>query len=280
MTAALTILAENKVGLGMGLIGEHGFCAHLEAGGRKILWDAGQGFCLPHNAPRLGVDLKKVDLIALSHGHFDHTGGLAHALAARGGGEVVCHPACFERKKARRNLFGRVVEVSIGMPASRSQLKELGGGFNFEEDSKELAPGVHFFTSIPMTNDYEEIEPGFFVDTPEGERPDTLPDDAALAVVTDKGVSVILGCAHRGIVNTLTHIQSRLACDGFYSVWGGTHMVDRTAEAVAAEIAALRELKVNMIATAHCTGFQNEMKLAEAFGERFAFACVGARAEL
>jgi 7,8-dihydropterin-6-yl-methyl-4-(beta-D-ribofuranosyl)aminobenzene 5'-phosphate synthase len=280
MTVRMTIIAENRVGLSKALIGEHGFCAYVETQGKRILWDTGQGSCIVKNPSFLGVDLKKIDLIALSHGHFDHTGGLEHALKTRGGCEVVCHPACFENKKAERELFGKTVEVPVGLPWSRERLESLGARFRLVEDSAEIYEGVHFFTGIPMATEFERIEKGFFVDDEDGRREDGLPDDAALAVVTDKGLSVILGCAHRGMINTIKHIKSRLGIHKVHSVWGGTHMIDRTAEEVEATIDALSGLGVERIGTAHCTGFANELKVADAFPDQFVFAHVGVRAEL
>jgi 7,8-dihydropterin-6-yl-methyl-4-(beta-D-ribofuranosyl)aminobenzene 5'-phosphate synthase len=280
MSVTLTVVAENRVGLSQGLIAEHGFCVHLDLGESALLWDTGQGMALASNAPRLGLDWKKIQTIALSHGHFDHTGGLAAALELAGGCRVVCHPACFEGKIARREFFGKTLEIPVGMPAGREACAAKKARFQEVEDSLEILPGVFFFGSIPMDSGFETIEAGFFVRTPEGLVPDPFADDAALAVKTDKGVSVILGCAHRGLINTLRHIKNRLGVDRIYSVWGGTHLLEKNPEAVAATIAALREMEVGTVAAAHCTGFGNELKLAAALGDRFRFAHVGARETL
>ncbi|MFO8058725.1 MAG: MBL fold metallo-hydrolase [bacterium] len=280
MPVKMTVVAENKVPLGKGLIGEHGFGVFLETEAGKVLWDTGQGFCIPHNLKPLGINLTGLKAIALSHGHYDHTGGLMAALTASGGAPVYCHPACFENKRVSRELFGKKIELYIGMPDSRADLEKAGADFREIEDTAEIVPGVHFFTGIPMEDDFEKIESGFFVQEGDKRRDDLIVDDACLAVVTDQGVSVILGCAHRGLINTLRHVKGRLGNDRFHSVWGGTHMVDRSPEEVERTIEALRELDVGLIATAHCTGFANEARLASALPERFTFATVGARAEL
>ncbi len=280
MSVKMTVVAENKVPLGKGLIGEHGFGVFLETEHGKLLWDTGQGFCIPHNLKMLGVDLSGLKAIAISHGHYDHTGGLASALELSGGCSIYCHPACFENKRVEREFFGKKIELFIGMPGSREELEKAGADFRTVEDTIEIVPGVHFFTGIPMENDFEKIESGFFVQDGAARRSDPIIDDACLAVETDKGVSVILGCAHRGMINTLQHVKKRLGNSGFVSVWGGTHMTDRTEDEVMRTIEALQELSVARIATAHCTGFENEVKMANAFPERFTFATVGTRAEL
>jgi 7,8-dihydropterin-6-yl-methyl-4-(beta-D-ribofuranosyl)aminobenzene 5'-phosphate synthase len=273
-------LAENRVGLSKGLIAEHGFSAWIEAGGKKILWDTGQGNCIAQNPDKLGVKIKEADLICLSHGHYDHTGGLLAALKMKGGGEVVCHPAAFEDKFARVNLGGKTLDVPIGVPSPRAALEEAGGRFTFLEERAEIAPGVFFFTGIPAQTPFEPPEPGFLVKESGAFRPDLIPDDACLAVVSDAGVSVILGCAHRGIVNTLNAVADRLGRDDFASIWGGTHMLPRSEADVEAAARALSGFKFRSLAAAHCTGFMNELKLAAALPGRFQFAAVGTKAEL
>lgn len=280
MTVRMTILAENRVGLSIGLIGEHGFCAHLAVDGYQVLWDTGQGYALIHNAPKLAIEFDRIKLVCLSHGHYDHTGGIAPLLRQNGGAELILHHSAFERKRARRELLGKMVEFPVGMPQKQPELTRLGGRVIFVEDHLEVAPGVHYFTSIPMTTPFENINGDFFVEGPNGNRPDRFTDDAALGVVTDQGLSVILGCAHRGMINTIKHIMDYLGVDRLHSVWGGTHMIERSAEEIEATLEALKELQIKKIGAGHCTGFQNELLLAKAFPHEYQAACVGVIAEL
>jgi 7,8-dihydropterin-6-yl-methyl-4-(beta-D-ribofuranosyl)aminobenzene 5'-phosphate synthase len=280
MSVKMTITVENKVGLGVGMIGEHGFSVILETPGKKILWDTGQGMALPNNLKRLNINPKQIETIALSHGHFDHTGGLHGALQEAEGCEVVCHPACFDKKKTRRVFFGKEIEVPIGIPQPKEQLEKAGANWTFVKDTMEIAPGVHFVTNIPMKNDFETIEPGFFIETDDGPVDDTFKDDASLAVITENGLSIILGCAHKGIINHVSYIMEKFNVDKVHSIWGGTHMVERTEEEVEKTIQALKAMNFKTLATAHCTGFENEAKLATKFPGQFAFAHVGVMAEL
>jgi len=97
----ITILCENTAGSLFGLLGEHGFAALIEKNGEKILFDTGQGFTLKHNASILGINFKDITKIILSHGHYDHTGGLADALFPPRGTKVYLHPSCFVPKYAK-----------------------------------------------------------------------------------------------------------------------------------------------------------------------------------
>ena len=278
--AELTIIAENRVSAGMGIIGEHGFAALLKTGDSTVLFDTGQGMCLPQNAPRLGVDFSAVDLIALSHGHYDHTGGLEFALQSGGGKKVVCHEACFEKKMVERDFAGKTIQVYIGTPQPREELEQAGADFVFVEDHQEIAPGVYFFTSIPMKTGFENIGAGFFIDDGGEKRPDDFKDDACIAVETEKGLSVILGCAHRGAVNTLTHVMDELGVDSLYSVWGGTHMIDRSEMEIEATVSVLRGYGIEVIGVSHCTGLSGERSLEDAFGDKFARVFAGSRFEI
>jgi len=278
--ALLTIIADNKVGPGMGAIAEHGFCAHIKTDDIEMLWDTGQGFCLKNNPARMGIDLAKISAAALSHGHYDHTGGLEHALRSAGGLDVFCHPVCFENKKVEREFMGKKVVLNIGMPKGRDELEQSGAVFRLVEDEAEIAPGLRFMTGVPMKNSFEKIEPGFFIEDDKGRRPDEFHDDAFLAVETDKGLSVILGCAHRGMINTLWHVMDRMGVDKLHSVWGGTHMMDQEPWQVEAAIEILRDMDIEIIGAGHCTGFANEAELQKAFPGKFVHACVGTRVEL
>ena len=278
--ANLMVVVENRAPMSKGLIAEHGFSAWIETPDGAVLWDTGQGLALPQNAGPLGLDWKKLKAMALSHGHFDHTGGLLAALSLAGGAQVVCQPACFAAKLARREFFGKTIEVPVGMPAGRLECEAKGARFHEVTDLHEILPGVFFVTGIPMDTEFESIEPGFLLKTDAGQVADPFDDDAALAVRTGDAVSVVLGCAHRGMINTLRHVRRALNVDRVRAVWGGTHLIESDASRVQATVAALLEMGVETVAAAHCTGFDKELELARGLGGRFRFAHVGARAEL
>lgn len=149
MTTTLTVLVENTVpGKADGLMGEHGFSVFLERPDRRILFDTGAGAALLHNASRLGKDLRTVDAIVLSHGHKDHTGGLAAALGTiRTRVPVYAHPGIFADR------FGKRADGTMqyaGLPFKREALEGMGAVFDLSPTCREVAPGIHVTGEVPL----------------------------------------------------------------------------------------------------------------------------------
>jgi len=276
----LTVLAENSVGVSFGQVAEHGWSVLLEDGERRVLFDTGQGACLKTNPGLLGKDLSRLDAIVLSHGHYDHTKGLLQVLEGCGGTEVYCHPRALETKKVRRSLAGREINLSIGLPFTKAQLEAQGARFRLLTEPTAVTPQITASGEIPLVTEFETIEPGFLVENDQGESPDPFADDLALFVRTEKGLSVILGCAHRGVINTLRAAAAWAGTDRFFALIGGNHLHSRSAEQVDKTLAALESLSFQIIAPAHCTGQKVAAKIFERFGERAVPCSVGTQMEL
>ena len=138
MEVRLTFLCENYVLQGKGLIGEHGLSLLVEREGRYILFDTGQGLGLDPNARTLGVDLSRVEGVVLSHGHYDHTGGLAELLRQTKGLKVTAHPDLFSPKDSRRHGGLRY----IGVPYPKDALEGWGAELDLRREPMEVLPGV------------------------------------------------------------------------------------------------------------------------------------------
>lgn len=278
MGLRITTLSENTTGL-RSFLGELGLSILIETDEANILFDTGQSISASHNADILGIDLRRVDKIVLSHGHFDHTGGLRHALRRIGkkGIEIIAHPDIWAVKYSRRE---GEEDKYIGIPFHRQTLESLGAHFNLTTQPVKITDNIMTTGEIPMVTDYEKIES--YLQIKEGKRfkPDKLRDDQALIINTETGLVVILGCAHRGIINTLYHAQQITGVKTIYAVLGGCHLMDATEERIWLTIAALKELGVQRLGVCHCTGLPASAIMAQEFGDGFFFNNAGTRINL
>lgn len=206
------------------------------------LWDTGQTALFLQNAAALGVDATSARGLALSHGHFDHTGGLEALMSAGFTGAVHAHPACASARYAKEKGTAR----HIGPPAPLPAFVPAG-------PVTQLAPGLTLITDIPREPGRFQAVQGFSLD-PAGSQPDTVPDDSFLVLETDKGPVVILGCCHSGLANSLACAAERLGSRSFHAVLGGLHLYKATPEAVAETAQALTQYAVNNLIAGHCTG--------------------------
>ena len=272
----MTTLAENTTAR-PATFGEEGLSILIEAGTSIILLDTGQTISVVLNAAALGVDLSRVKKIVLSHGHFDHTGGLRSVLRKmRKNVEVVCHPDVWAPKYA---VGKDGAERFIGVPFQRLELESLGARFAMSKGPVVLAENVTALGEVPMVNDFETIDPHLFVRDSSGLRADDLLDDRAVVINSGDGLVVVLGCAHRGIINTLKQAQKLAGLERINLVVGGSHLVGSGEGRVWQTVAALKELNVERLGLCHCTSLPAAAILAREFGDRFFFNNVGKAVE-
>jgi 7,8-dihydropterin-6-yl-methyl-4-(beta-D-ribofuranosyl)aminobenzene 5'-phosphate synthase len=271
----ITILSENTVAPAPDILGEHGFAVLIETETDSFLFDTGQGRCILHNAACLKKDLTKISAIFLSHGHFDHTGGLAQVLQIRGAVPVYGHPGIFVERFAEIKKGESKTYRSIGIPASRTKLEALGARFVFNTAFTEIVPGRYLTGEAPRKTPFEKNDARLVVLREGAYEQDTIPDDQSLVLASARGLVVILGCAHSGIINTLNHIAAHLPGQKIHTVIGGTHMGYLDASQAATTIAQLKSFSIDRIGVSHCTGTGPALQLQQAFGERFFFANAG-----
>ncbi|MFA4836846.1 MAG: MBL fold metallo-hydrolase, partial [Dehalococcoidia bacterium] len=268
-----TTLNENTAN--SGFLAEWGLSMLVEADNLRILLDTGPGFSTVYNAQLLGIDFSTIDRIVLSHGHHDHSGGLREVLTRRSGPvDIIAHPAIWEAKYAVRGKKG---ERYVGMPFAREPLESLGARFHLTMEPVWITENILTSGEIPLVTGYEEVDPNLYVKENGRLRPDTVPDDLALAVKSELGLVIALGCAHRGMINTIRHFQKITAEERIYCVVGGTHLFTASPERLAQTVADLREIGVQKLGASHCTGFQASAWLASELPDNFFLNNSGSR---
>ncbi|MBD1401455.1 MBL fold metallo-hydrolase [Pelovirga terrestris] len=279
MSIKLTILCENSVEKASpyGLLGEYGFSCLVETTNGNYLFDTGGGLTIINNAERLGIDLRRLDGIILSHGHFDHTGGLKLVLEKTGPLAVYAHPDLFSR---RFSSHGGPLR-KIGIAWDQEELEHLGAHFQLSQDPVEIAENLLLSGCIPRTNPHETGDPKLVIEVAEGKLDsDPLEDDLSLFVRTDKGLVLLLGCAHAGLINIIDHAIAVTGEKRIHAVVGGTHLMFSGEAQLKATMDRLQSEKVTHIGASHCTGRRGALALAARFGDRFFSASVGATLQI
>lgn len=279
MSMRLTILCENSVERvsPAGLLGEHGFACHLETEQGDYLFDSGGGATLTANSAIMNIDLRQLRGIVLSHGHRDHTGGLQQVLQQLERVAVYAHPALFSPRYSKNGERLR----EIGIPWSKQQLEELGADFRLSKGPQQITPEVMLSGEIPRSNDFETGDANLVTVTAEGEiETDRLSDDLSLFINSKKGLIILLGCAHAGLLNIIDHARQLTGQQKIHLLLGGTHLKFSSPAQLETTLARLAALNIERIGVSHCTGLPQAQKLAERFGERFFFATVGSEIQL
>lgn len=257
----ITILVDNQAG--KGLVAEHGFSLWVETDDKHLLFDTGQGSAFEKNAATLGINLATTDALVLSHGHYDHTGGVPTCLRAAGKVELYCHPGAVLPRYSVRDGMAK----SLRMPPETMQAidKLPAERVHWVQHSLFLTETIGLTGPIPRETDGKNTHEPFFLDS-KGLRPDPIDDDLALWIRTEEGLIVCVGCAHAGLLNTLGYARQLNKGLRIRAVIGGFHLLNTGETAIGHTIAALRTIAPDQIIPCHCTGEHAIAQLSAAFG--------------
>lgn len=241
-----------------------------------VLFDAGpEAYAFERNVARLGVDLGAVESIVLSHGHWDHAGGMLKALdliRERNGGRGVpfyTHPGMF-RSRGRRLANGNMLP-SKDVPSVTALTGHGAEVINTKEPQALLDEMFYLSGEIPRITPFERGFPGHCQKTDDGRwEPDPLiMDERSLAVhVAGLGLIVFTACSHAGVVNVLTEARSSFPEVPVYAVMGGFHLAGANESIIPETVSAMNAFDLRIVAAGHCTGWRAVVALTNAFGER------------
>jgi len=256
-------------------IGEWGFAALVEAGGHRILFDTGaRPDTVLQNAKELGVDLAAIRDVILSHNHADHTGGLLTLRREL----MKQNPQALSRAHVGRGIFWPRPASSgdASMPAVKEAYEKLGGRFVEHDRPDPIQPGVWITGPVPRVHPERNWSGSGRVQTPEGLEEDTIPEDLSLVFDTERGLVVISGCGHAGIVNTLEYARKVVRAAPIHAALGGFHLFQASEEHLAWTAQQLRAMGLKHFVGAHCTGIEAVFRIRELAGLNRETAVVGA----
>jgi 7,8-dihydropterin-6-yl-methyl-4-(beta-D-ribofuranosyl)aminobenzene 5'-phosphate synthase len=251
-------------------IGEWGFAALVEADGRKILFDTGnKPDTVLENARQLGLDLTDVEEVILSHNHGDHTGG----LVALRGALMASNPDALSRAHVARGIFwerlGRGSNYEQ-MTVRKAGYESLGGRFVEHDEAVEIHPGIWLTGPVPRVHaeknygnpsrpDYARRQ----VRSPEGPVEDNIPESMSMVINTPRGLVVLSGCGHAGMVNTLEYARSIVRPAPVHAAIGGYHLLHADDETLDWTAGKLVDIGVENFVGAHCTGIEPVYRFRE-----------------
>ena len=250
MAVKITTLLENSPGEHLALIHEHGLCFFIETDECKLLFDTGQSDSFLKNAEQLMLDPTQADYVVLSHGHYDHSGGLRSLVEKTSDFKLFMGKGFFNEKYGFKNNAWEF----LGNNFDREFLEANSIDYREVEPGRtEIAPGVSIITGFPRVHEDEVINKRFRIKKDGTFIEDSFDDEVLLALDSPKGLIIVLGCSHPGMKNMIDYAIEVTGKD-VYAILGGTHLVEAGPENMEQSLAYLRRDGLKVLGVSHCTG--------------------------
>jgi 7,8-dihydropterin-6-yl-methyl-4-(beta-D-ribofuranosyl)aminobenzene 5'-phosphate synthase len=253
----------------LGIKGEHGLSFLVKAEGKQILFDTGQSGLLVDNAKKLGEDLSAVDVVVISHGHYDHTGGLRAFFEMNDHAPVLLKPDAFSEKFSKTTGEPRFVGID------RTVRADFKGRFHVVAGTTELAPGLLVVPTIHHYYDFEQSSPSMMMKKNRNMVADTFDDELFMVFNHPEGITIFAGCAHRGIGNICRTAMAVTGNADIRLVLGGTHLKGASTGRIEKTVSSFDDLCVHEYGLCHCTGLPAFMAFSHKFKEKVRYAYVG-----
>ena len=273
----VTVLCENTIGVPMpkGLVGEHGLSFLIEDN-QCVLYDTGQGVGIINNLSLLGKNVNAIDKIIISHGHYDHTGGLMPVLDhLESPVPVYLHPDAFQDKIAYIETTDGNFEIPIGFQNKKQDYENSGAEFRFVDHFTRIDDRVYAISDVERPDGWKTWDVRLKYKKADSILDDPFNDDLSLLLETDSGPVVLLGCAHAGVVEILDDLSRKTGHKEFHAVIGGTHLGSAPGAYIKRAIETFKKYHVKVLSTSHCTGFHAAAEIMSQFKNEFTLANVG-----
>ncbi|MEA5137368.1 MAG: MBL fold metallo-hydrolase [Candidatus Fimivivens sp.] len=250
----LLALMENQQSEHKALAVEHGLSLWVETDTISFLFDCGASPAVISNAHRLGIPLANAAFTVCSHSHYDHAAGFRDLVEKNLAAPLLyTGPHFWEKKYAFDGVC--YTDLSCGFDESflsSHQIEQQTVG-----DITEIADGVWLIGNFTRRHKFETIAERFVRGNPPHTIPDDFPDEICLALAGEKGITVVVGCSHPGILNMVETVHNRLNAP-IYGVLGGTHLVEADENRIQKTIAEMKSMGVKLMGLSHCSGMPAE----------------------
>jgi 7,8-dihydropterin-6-yl-methyl-4-(beta-D-ribofuranosyl)aminobenzene 5'-phosphate synthase len=260
----LTVLLDNNTFIDQYYLGEPGVSYFIEVDGKKILFDVGYSDAFLINAHKLGIELRLLDFVVLSHGHLDHTWGLPHLVNYLYDESkdkdsdrkpiLITNPGTFTSRKIKKTR-------EIGPNMTFNSLPEY---FDLQLSAKPvyITDNLVYLGEIPRVTAFEADKPLGRIVTDQGEKPDFLMDDSALVYRSSSGLVIITGCSHSGICNVVEYARKVMGDDRILDIFGGLHLLNPSATKLSGTLDYMKALQPKTMHACHCTDLRSKIALA------------------
>ncbi|WP_432667228.1 MBL fold metallo-hydrolase [Wukongibacter baidiensis] len=239
------------------LLTEHGLSVLVETDEKKILFDTGESDIFLHNSKKMGHDINSVDYIVLSHGHYDHTTGLKCFNFDDSSANLCIHPGALKEKYKVINDE----EKYIGIPWGLDDINIKEERIVFNPKLKHLTENIMAISEIPRITDFEEIPKHFKIKEKDELKDDTFLDEQMLVVKTEKGIVILLGCSHPGVINCIKHAMQLTDESRVRAVIGGMHLKEASTSQLHKTIESLKDMGIDKVFPMHCTGTESMIEM-------------------
>lgn len=253
----ITVLNENMV-YRKNIIAEHGLSILIEHDNKKILMDVGQSDVFLKNAKALNINLNDLDGIVISHGHYDHGGGIKYleSLSNIPGIYITKNaliPKFSINKNTNKYYFNGINESDLNLFKDK---------LHFTDKIEEIFDNFYLISNIPYINDFENKPSKFFLKKNGNMILDEMSDEQVLVIRTKNGLCIFMGCAHMGVVNAIEYIKKVFNEEKIYALFAGMHLINADSQRINKTIEYLKNNNIQYIMPCHCSGYRVVSKIA------------------